>query len=128
MSADHLRRLWVSQCEAARNIKLRYGDQAAFDYIVAEKLLNHAAAAKTHSTLAAELPGFVAEIRRIFSPQEMAHHLWRLERELAERTVEGRVAGAEDDAFADTPEIAAADRQRFAVLKALLAADRLGTA
>jgi hypothetical protein len=128
MSADHLRRLWVSQCEAARNIKLRYGDQAAFDYIVAEKLLNHAAAAKTHSTLAAELPGFVAEIRRIFSPQEMAHHLWRLERELAERAAEGRAPEADDDTLAETAEGAAADRRRFAVLKALLVADRLGTA
>ena len=37
--------IWIEQCDAARDIKLRYGLKAAFDYLVAEKLLNFASAA-----------------------------------------------------------------------------------
>jgi hypothetical protein len=37
--------IWIEQCDAAKNIKLRYGLKAAFDYLVAEKLLNYASAA-----------------------------------------------------------------------------------
>jgi hypothetical protein len=28
--------IWIEQCEAAEEIKLRYGLKAAFDYLVAE--------------------------------------------------------------------------------------------
>ena len=31
--------IWVEQCNATHEIKLRYGVKAAFDYLVAEKLL-----------------------------------------------------------------------------------------
>ena len=41
--------IWVEQCQAAEGIKLRYGTKAAFDYLVAEKLLNFADAAKQHT-------------------------------------------------------------------------------
>jgi hypothetical protein len=34
--------IWIEQCDAAQEIKLRYGLKAAFDYVVAEKLLNFA--------------------------------------------------------------------------------------
>jgi hypothetical protein len=37
--------VWVEQCEAAKEIKRRYGLRAAFDYLIAEKLLNFADAA-----------------------------------------------------------------------------------
>jgi hypothetical protein len=37
--------IWSEQCEAAEEIKLRYGLQAAFDYLVSEKLPNFAEAA-----------------------------------------------------------------------------------
>ena len=32
--------IWIEQCDAAEAIRLRYGVKAAFDYVVAEKLLN----------------------------------------------------------------------------------------
>jgi len=38
--------VWIEQCEAAKEIKLRYGLTAAFDYLVAEKLLSFADAAQ----------------------------------------------------------------------------------
>ena len=40
--------IWIEQCDAAQDIKLRYGLKAAFDYVVAEKLLNYASAASQH--------------------------------------------------------------------------------
>jgi hypothetical protein len=42
MTARKLHEIWVEQCEAAQGIKQRYGLKAAFDYLVAEKLLNFA--------------------------------------------------------------------------------------
>ena len=48
--------VWVEQCAAAETIKLRNGLKAAFDYAVAEKLLNFAEAAAQHPEFARELP------------------------------------------------------------------------
>jgi len=44
--------IWIEQCDAAKNIKLRYGLKAAFDYLIAEKLLNFASAAYQHPEFA----------------------------------------------------------------------------
>ena len=35
-----LHEIWAEQCDASHKIKLRYGVKAAFDYLVAEKLVN----------------------------------------------------------------------------------------
>jgi hypothetical protein len=51
--------IWIEQCDAAQDIKLRYWLKAAFDYVVAEKLLNFASAATQHPEFARELPRFV---------------------------------------------------------------------
>jgi hypothetical protein len=45
MSVRNMHEIWIEQCDAAQDIKLRYGLKAAFDYVVAEKLLNFASAA-----------------------------------------------------------------------------------
>src|SRR5207248_10363369 len=39
VSTHEFRKIWTEQCEVAQDIRLRYGPQAAFDYVVAEKLL-----------------------------------------------------------------------------------------
>jgi len=44
--------IWIEQCDAAQEIKLRYGLKAAFDYVVTEKLLNFANAASKHPEFA----------------------------------------------------------------------------
>jgi hypothetical protein len=62
--------IWVEQCDATNEIKLRYGVKAAFDYLVAEKLLNFADAATGRPEFARELPRFVAYVRGLFTPQE----------------------------------------------------------
>ena len=45
VSTREFHKIWTEQCEAAHDIRLRYGPRAAFDYVVAEKLLNFAEAA-----------------------------------------------------------------------------------
>ena len=87
-------KVWVEQCEAAKEIKRRYGLRAAFDYLVAEKLLNFADAATTHPEFARELPRFVAGVRGWFTVEEMRAHLKRIE--LAQREHEAYISGHDE--------------------------------
>jgi hypothetical protein len=50
--------IWWEQCEAARGIRKRFGPDAALDYLISEKLLNHANAALQYREFARELAGF----------------------------------------------------------------------
>ena len=132
MSTRKFYEIWVEQCNATHEIKLRYGVKAAFDYLVAEKLLNFADAATSCPEFARELPRFVAAVRGLFTPQEMRTHLTRIEREQTEYAAEND--GEEDDEFDDDNELirespaAAAERARqFAIVKELLTVSELGT-
>jgi hypothetical protein len=73
VEARKFHEIWIEQCEAAEEIKLRYGFKAAFDYLVAEKLFNFADAAKTHPALARELPQFFARVRGLFTVERCEH-------------------------------------------------------
>jgi hypothetical protein len=124
--------IWVEQCDATHEIKLRYGVKAAFNYLVAEKLLNFADAATSHPEFARELPRFVACVCGLFTPQEMRTHFARIEREQTEYAVVND--DEEDDVLDDDVELirespaAAAERARqFATVKELLTAAELGT-
>jgi hypothetical protein len=44
-------------------------------------LINFAAAASQHRAFAQELPRFISEVRRMFTPEEIAAQLTRIERE-----------------------------------------------
>ena len=116
--------IWLEQCEAAETMRLRYGVESASDYVVGEKLLNFAEAAATHAEFAQALPQFVSRVRGMFTPEEMAAHLARTERQ--RREMEEAAAEDEDPGFAD--DRAAAERARqFALVKELLTAPALGT-
>ena len=52
------------------NDRVRFGLKSAFDYLVGEKLLNFAEAVANHGDFARELPRFVSQVRRIFTPEE----------------------------------------------------------
>jgi hypothetical protein len=78
-------KIWIEQCKAAEEIKLRYGLKAAFDYLVAEKLLNFAEAAARDPEFATQLPQFVARVRGLFTSQEIRTQLDRIGRELEQR-------------------------------------------
>ena len=79
------RATWQEQCEMAEAIELRYGLEAAFDYVVGDKLPDLAARATKRSELARELPGFVSRVRSMFTPQEIEEQLKRMERQQVER-------------------------------------------
>jgi hypothetical protein len=71
----NLCKIWIEQCEAARGIEDEFGTQKALAYLVGEKFLNFLEAAEKDSTFQAELPAFVAEIKRIFEPWQLAECL-----------------------------------------------------
>jgi hypothetical protein len=122
-------RIWIEQCEAAHAIKARYGVTAAFDYLVGEKLMNFADAAADHPDFARELPWFVSEVRRMFTPEQISVHLAQIE---GAQNENGGVVVEDDDVVEEegifTEDAAAAGRlRRFMLVKELLTAPTLGT-
>jgi hypothetical protein len=123
--------IWVEQCNAIHEIKLRYGVKAAFDYLVAEKLLNFADAATSRPEFARELPRFVAYARGLFTPQEMRTHFARIEREqtayAAENDDDEDEFDNDDELVRESPAAAEERGRRFAIVKEFLTASELGT-
>ena len=124
MIARKQHEIWIEQCEAAQKIKARYGLKAAFDYVVGEKLMHFASAAYQHPAFARELPRFVSEVRRMFTPDEIRTHIARLEREQNEKAMD---ISEEDELFRESSAAAAERAQRFTTIKELLTATALGT-
>ena len=123
MGVRKMHEIWIEQCDAAQDIKLRYGLKAAFDYLVAEKLLNFASAAYQHPKFARELPRFVSRVRCVFTPEEIWTHIARIEREQSEKAGE---VSEEDELHRESPIAAAARAQQFATIKELLTATEFG--
>jgi hypothetical protein len=73
-------KIWVEQCDATDGIKERFGLQNALAYLIGEKLFGFVQAAETRPEFAAELPDFLKEIRRIFTPLQISGYLGYLER------------------------------------------------
>src|SRR5579862_1354169 len=124
--------IWIEQCDAAHEIKRRYGVKAAFDYLVAEKLFNFVDAATTRPEFATELPRFVGYVRDFFTPQEMQTHLARMARERTEYAAvndnaEGNEFDAGDELIRESPGEIAKRVRRFATIKKLLTTLELGT-
>ena len=118
--------IWIDQCEATETIKARYGVSAAFDYLVAEKLLNFAEAARQPAAFAQDLPRFVAEVRRIFTSSELEDEFIRL----AHTQVGSQLTDAEfdlDDEFRRTPAEQEDQKRILMIMKQLLLAGQLGT-
>src|SRR5947209_4153320 len=68
-------KVWIEQCEATRRIEDEFGTPNALAYLVGEKFLNFLQAAESHADFRAEIPAFVAEIRAIFEPWQLAEYL-----------------------------------------------------
>lgn len=130
MNTRKFHKIWIEQCDAAEEIKRRYGLKAAFDYLVAEKLLNFAEAALRQPEFARELPRFVARVRHMFTLQEFRSHLARIEREQTECNAEIEDDDAldkEDELILESPAAAAERARQFATIRELLTAAELGT-
>jgi hypothetical protein len=127
--------IWIEQCDAAQEIKLRYGLKAAFDYVVAEKLLNFADAAASDPEFARELARFVARVRGLFTPQEMRIQLDRIGREQREYDADIEEDNFDkedeqhekDELIIESPAAAAERARQFATISELLTAAELGT-
>jgi hypothetical protein len=124
VSGRKMHEIWIEQCDAAQNIKLRYGVEAAFDYVVAEKLLKFASAASDHPEFARELPRFISRLRRMFTTQEMRTHITRIEREQSENDIDVQ---EHDEMIPESPVAVAERARQFATIKELLTAADLGT-
>jgi hypothetical protein len=145
--------IWRDQIQAVSAIQQRHGKDAAFDYIVDEKLMNFAEAAEGRPEFARELPRFVAAIREIFPAdtmrsglQRVAHYLEKDNALTAEMLREkqgnptregvddGDGNGDTDDDFEDAETLTrrmqslSARQKRFEFLRDLLLSERLGTA
>lgn len=68
-------KIWVEQCRATRAIKRRFGAKSALDYLIGEKLLAFADAAREHPSFAKELPRFLAGIWQVFNEYEIASYV-----------------------------------------------------
>jgi hypothetical protein len=79
MSQIQFERKWVVQCEAARQVKKRFGLANALDYLIGEKLLTFARAAERYAEFSQELPDFLQEIRAVFSIEETSEYAEQLE-------------------------------------------------
>ena len=71
--------LWVEQCDATEEIRERCGLQAALDYLVGEKFLNHLHLAKVHKPLEKQILKFAQRIREMFSPEDLRQYLEKME-------------------------------------------------
>ncbi|MGC2208820.1 MAG: hypothetical protein WA532_01815 [Candidatus Korobacteraceae bacterium] len=71
--------IWADQCEAAEEIRNRYGLLSAMDYLVGTKLFDFVAASEKRSQLAAELPHLVDDVRGMFTAKQIDCYLDELE-------------------------------------------------
>ena len=69
------RKIWIDQCEAAEGIEADYGTEKALGYLIGEKLLNFLEVAETKPEWRAEVPLFIAKIKDIFEPWQIAEFL-----------------------------------------------------
>src|SRR5260370_31749392 len=77
-SSIQFHKIWIDQCEATEGIRESFGLKNALDYLIGEKVFDFVQASEQHPEFAAELPAFVAEIRRIFAVDERSEYLRRL--------------------------------------------------
>ena len=68
-------KIWIEQCESAKTIEDEFGTDKALDYLIEEKFLNFLEAAETDAEFRAEIPAFVAEIKKIFERWQLAEYL-----------------------------------------------------
>jgi hypothetical protein len=127
MNMPKAQKIWIEQCDAAPTIKARFGLTAAFDYLIGEKLISFASAASRHPDFAQELPRFVSEVRRMFTPDEIGAQLAQIEYSQTDGKVDVLEEEDDDDLLREVPAAVAEFVQQFMLVKELLTAPMLGT-
>ena len=125
-SSIQFHKIWIDQCEATEGIRERFGLQNTLDYLIGEKLFHFVQASEQRPEFAAELPAFVAEIRRLFTAEEIHEYLDHLEKTkyLAplepELDVHDPDEEAEDGEWLENPVRGAEELLRFSSVRQLL--------
>jgi hypothetical protein len=68
---------WQECCEATQGIRVRFGVDAAVDYLVGEKLMAFAQSGEGHPEMVAELPAFAQRVCQLFTSAEIRAHFAR---------------------------------------------------
>jgi hypothetical protein len=67
---------WIDDwCEAARNVEGAWGREKAMGYLIGEKFLNFLEVAERKPEWRQAIPSFVAEIKALFEPWQLAQYL-----------------------------------------------------
>jgi len=125
-SSVEFHKIWIEQCAATEDIREQFGTKNALDYLVGEKLFSFVEAAEKDADFAAELPAFVAAIRRLFSTEEIRTYLDHLERMkfLAppepEIAMEDEEEEEDDEPWPAPPVLGAQELLRFSRIRQLL--------
>ena len=122
-SSIQFHKIWIDQCQATEGIRGHFGLQRALDYLVGEKLFNFVQASEQHPEFAAELPVFVAEIRQLFTAEEIREYLDHLEhtKYLAPQEPDIEIDDLDDDEpWLENPLMGAEELLRFCHVRQLL--------
>lgn len=68
-------KVWIEQCRATKAIRRRFGAKSALDYLIGEKLVMFADAAKRDPKFAKELPRFLAAVWQMFNEYEIIGYI-----------------------------------------------------
>jgi hypothetical protein len=71
---DDFANIWMEQCEAAQEIRGAWGTPKALGYLVGEKFLNYMRVSDSDPVWNVKLPLFAAEIRRVFTNEELTEY------------------------------------------------------
>jgi hypothetical protein len=125
-SSVEFHKIWIEQCAATEDIREQFGTKNALDYLVGEKLFSFVEAAEKDADFAAELPAFVAAIRRLFSTEEIRTYLDHLERMKFLASPEPEIAmddeeeEEDDEPWPAHPVLGAQELLRFSRIRQLL--------
>ena len=119
--------IWKDQCTAAEGIVARFGTVQALDYLIGEKLDEYASSATTRPEFARELPRFLAEIRRIFSRDDIAAYFEALEQDARVPNSGPHAKKLEDSGLLMSVADRKARIKRLQQLKVMLLVETLGT-
>lgn len=111
-------KIWIEQCEAAKDIREAFGLQKALGYLIGEKFLNFLQVADQDQAFAAELPRFVEMIKRIFASAEVRTYLDTVRRVGALGHV------ATDEAYEEMREAGAIDEDPVEWVEQILLVER----
>ena len=125
-SSLQFHKIWIEQCEATEGIREHFGLKNASDYLIGEKLFNFVQAAEQHPEFAAELPAFLAEIQRLFTPEEIRDYLDHLEKtkylapQEPELALDDLEEEGDDEDWLENPVMGAEELLRFSRIRQLL--------